>query len=163
MIDHSNNIFPGHTCSSDLQWETSCNLSPTRRSESLWVKMVLSSRSLISLTASLLIRSEWLRELSALQYFDNLILIYNCAMICNEYCKDASKVVDQDELPVVMAHIRCLPVCRWELICWGSHSCRSTVSATSIASHWTWHCHFGSWITTVSTSCMELNNEIGTL
>ena len=162
-IDHFNKLFPSHTCSSDLQWETSCNRSPTRLSESLWVKMVLSSRSLISLTASLLMRSDWLRELSALKYLNKTLSrdLFWCndehGMLRRLSCR--SGLI----LPVIMAHIRCLPVCRWELICWGSHSCRGTVSATSIASHWTWHCHFGSWITTVSTSCMELNNEIGTL
>ena len=161
MIYHFNISFIGHTCSSDLQWETSCNRSPTRLSESLWVKMVLSSRSLISLTASLLMRSDWLRELSALKYFNKKLSrdLY--------WCNDEHGIWRRLNcssgllLPVIMTHIRCLPISRWELICRGSHGSGGTISTTSIASHWTWHCHFGSGITTVSTSCMQLCNKIG--
>ena len=141
------------TWSSERQWETSWSLSPTRLSESLWVKIVLSSRSRIKRTASLRIRSEVFRELSALKIYISCSsnVVMKSYFTLWAYFHYPLMYI----LPIVMIHVRSLPICRRKLVWSCCHGRRSSVSTPSIPSHWAWHCHIR-FVAAVTTTCMNL-------
>ena len=62
-------------------------------------------------------------------------------------------------LPVIMTHIRSLPVCRREFVRSCSHGCGSTITTSSKSSHRSRHCHIRSSTTGMTSSCMNLFNR----
>ena len=112
------------TCNSDRQNVTSWRRSPILRSASRCVKTVLSSRSLISLTASFLTLSELFLALSA------LLIHFTKIRIIIVDTRGGTKItlrlrIDSKCfkcLPVVMTHIWCWPI-GWWISCIICHSC----------------------------------------
>ena len=117
-------IYHRITCSSDLQNVTSCRRSPILLSASRWVKTVLSSRSLINLTASFRTLSELFLALSALQ---NIIYMMHYVTLQRNGKYNSQGIFKikniKWNIPVVMAHIGRWPIGRRVSSIIGHSSC----------------------------------------